>query len=126
MGLGEEARRLVGACGLNCGRCRIYQASAGGDLELQRRIALELFGEDSDVLPEQIACGGCWGDLGVHWSPGCGVRACAQGRGLVACSQCGEFPCPRLEEFYSKGYGGARENAYRQRVVGLEDWWREQ
>jgi len=119
-------RALIGACGIDCSRCRIYLAYTAGDVEWQRQIIRDLFGEDSDIKPEQITCGGCGGDPSIHWSPDCRIRLCAHGRGLTACSQCPEFPCSKLEGFYAEGYEEARRNALRQREVGLEAWWREE
>jgi len=123
--LEEEDKPLIGACGIDCAECRIYLAYMKGDVVEQRRIAEDLFGEGTEIPPEKITCGGCGGPLDVHWSPECKVMLCAHGRGLLACSQCREFPCPDLEAFYSKGYEEAKENALRQREVGLEAWLRE-
>lgn len=124
--LNEGDKRLVGACGINCAACDIYQTYIEKDVEGQRRIAEAIFGEDTDVAPEQITCEGCGGRLDVHWSPECKMMWCAHGKGLLACSQCQEFLCPDLEKFYSTGYEKARQNAMRQREIGLEPWWKEQ
>lgn len=124
--LDEDVKRLIGACGINCVRCGIYQAYTEKDVEGQRRIAKDIFGVDTEVLPEQITCEGCSGRLDVHWSSECEIMRCAHEKGLFACSRCNEFRCPKLETFYSKGYGKAKENALRQQKIGLEAWWREQ
>ncbi|MFQ6053442.1 MAG: DUF3795 domain-containing protein [Candidatus Bathyarchaeia archaeon] len=97
-----------------------------GDVEGKRRIIEAIFGEDADVRPEQITCGGCGGRLEIHWSPECGIMRCAHSKGLLTCSECPEFVCPELEAFYSMGYEKARRNALRQRSIGLEAWWKEQ
>ena len=122
----DDDKRLIGACGINCAKCGIYQAYKEKDVESQRRIAEDIFGEDSEVLPEQIACDGCGGRLDVHWSSECEMMRCAHERGLVACSRCNEFICPELKAFYSKGYGVAKENALRQQKIGLKAWQKEQ
>lgn len=124
--LGEDEKKLVGACGINCSTCDIYQAYTRRDVEWQRKIAKAIFDEDTEVAPEQITCDGCGGRLEIHWSPDCKMMRCAHERGLFACSQCPEFPCPDLETFYSKGYEKTKQNALRQREIGLEAWWREQ
>lgn len=124
--LDEDDKRLIGACGINCARCGIYQAYTEKDEERQRRIAEDIFGEDTEVFPEQITCEGCGGRLDVHWSQECEIMRCAHEKGLIACSQCQAFPCKELETFYSKGYGKSKENAHKQQKIGLEAWWREQ
>jgi len=54
------------------------------------------------------------------------MMQCAHDKGLLACSQCTEFLCPDLEAFYTKEYEKAKQNALRQREIGLEAWWKEQ
>jgi len=124
--LEEKDRKLVGACGLNCAACNIYQAYAKKDVEAQKRIAKSLFGENTDIEPEKITCDGCHGRLDVHWSPDCKILQCAQEKELTACSQCSEFPCQNLKAFYSKGYEKAQQNALKQQEIGLETWWKSQ
>jgi len=124
--LEEEDKKLIGACGINCAKCDIYQAYVKRDVEAQRMIAKRIFGENTDIGPEKITCDGCGGRLDIHWSGDCKIMRCAHGRKLVACSQCSEFPYPDLKAFYVKGYEKAKRNALRQREVGLEAWWREQ
>lgn len=124
--LDEKDKKLIGACGINCSKCSIYQAHISKDAEWQKRIAKEIFGEDTEISPEKITCEGCGGSLDVHWSPDCSIMLCTHEKGLLTCSQCREFPCPDLEAFYSKGYEKAKQNALRQKEIGLEAWWREQ
>jgi len=123
--LSEDDKKLIGACGIDCATCDIYRAYTKGDVEGQVRIIRAIFGEDSDVKPEQITCDGCGGRLEIHWSPDCGIMRCAHDRGLLACGQCPEFICLDLEAFYSTGYEKAKQNALRQREIGLETWWKE-
>jgi hypothetical protein len=124
--LDEDDKKLIGACGINCARCGIYQAYTEKDVERQRRIAEDIFGKDTEILPEQITCEGCGGKLDIHWSSGCEIMLCAHEKDMISCSQCNEFQCPKLGTFYSKGYWKANENALRQQKIGLEAWWKEQ
>ena len=117
--------KLIGSCGINCAKCDIHLAYTNGDVEGQRKIVKAIFGEDTEVVPEQITCDGCGGRLEVHWSPDCRIMQCAHEKGLLACSQCLEFPCPILEAFYTEEYEKAKSNALRQREIGLEAWRRE-
>lgn len=124
--LNENDEKLIGACGINCATCDIHLAHVKGDVEEQRKIVKAIFGEDTEVAPEQITCDGCGGRLDVHWSPDCRMMQCVHDKGLLACSQCPEFPCPDLEAFYTKEYENAKQNALRQRDIGLDAWWKEQ
>lgn len=122
----ENDITLIGVCGLNCFKCNIYQAYSRKDIEAQRRIVREMFGEKSDVKPEQITCEGCRGNPKVHWSADCKILTCSKAKGAQACSQCTDFPCPTLDVFYTTGHKKAKANALRQKEIGLEAWWNEQ
>jgi len=122
----NKESKLIGACGLNCAACNIYQAYTKEDVEAQRRIAKSLFGENTTIGPEKITCEGCGGRLDVHWSSDCKIMQCARETKLVTCSQCPEFPCPNLKAFYARGYEKAEQNALKQREIGLEAWWKSQ
>lgn len=85
-----------------------------------------LFGENSEIEPEQITCEGCRGSPRVHWSPDCGILLCCVRKQVRACSECSEMVCHKLREFYASGHEEAKANALRQREVGLEEWWKEE
>jgi hypothetical protein len=122
----NKESKLIGACGLNCAACNIYQAYTKEGVEAQRRIAKSLFGENTNIEPEKITCDGCGGRLDMHWSADCKILQCAKEKRLTACSQCSEFLCQNLKAFYSKGYETAQQNALKQREIGLEAWWKSQ
>ena len=128
--MGEPEREWnLSACGLNCAKCDIYMASHGD--EGMRASIVDWFRDERNVnlKPEQVRCEGCMGDPERHWSPDCGMMACAKERGLAHCFQCGEFPCSRNEEFSSDGISHHRrtiENSRRMKQMGLEAWKEEQ
>jgi len=43
-------------------------------------------------------CPGCGGEGFENVHPPCGVKSCADKRGLAACGLCGEFPCKRYSD----------------------------
>mgnify|MGYP000188545039 CR=1 FL=1 len=120
--MGKEYYKLIGACGLYCATCNIYRSHKTSDRERQEEIIRGIFGENSDVKPEDVTCDGCRGAMDLHWSPSCEIMLCARNRKLLACSQCPDFPCELLENFWSRGYDSARKNALRQREMGLRRW----
>lgn len=97
--MNEDARALLGACGLYCGACYHYRASLPEGQHLLAEV--ERRGRD----PEGFTCKGCRSDaLYVH--PGCaecGIRACADEGEIEHCGLCAEFPCERIEAFQSDG-----------------------
>src|SRR5574341_850631 len=97
--MGEDNRALLAACGLYCGACYHYRASFYDDERLREEAAR--WGRD----PQGFTCQGYRSDeLYIH--PGCvqcEIRACADGRGLLHCGLCADFPCERLWTFQSDG-----------------------
>ena len=125
----EGTEWYVSVCGLNCAKCEIRRAYKSGDREQQGRIAKDIFGEKSDVKPENITCDGCRGELGVHWSPDCKMLSCAKDRKHTYCFECKDFVCTKLEAFASDGASNHRrtvENLKRMKEKGLENWKAEQ
>jgi hypothetical protein len=95
----SERRVLLGVCGLFCGACYHYRASLPDGRHLLEEAARQGRG------PGAFTCRGCRSDaLYIH--PGCArceIRACADGRGVLHCGLCDEFPCERLEAFRDDG-----------------------
>lgn len=87
---------LLAVCGLYCGACYHFCASAPGGEHL-----LEVSGQTA----AKFGCQGCRSNtLYIH--PGCAscnIRACADSRGLVHCGQCPDNPCEMLLAFQNDG-----------------------
>ncbi len=101
--------QLIAACGIDCTDCDIRRAATDPEL---RRTIIAWFKEKRslDVDPEAIRCTWCRGDRSGHWSPDCWIlRCCVDEKRLAHCSQCADFPCPRLVEWsqQNEGYGRA-------------------
>ena len=89
-------REMIGICGLYCGDCPFYLASRIGDDE-----QLESLSRATGLAKKDIVCDGCLSD---RVAPECrvckhGFRACAGEHGVTWCSECGDFPCERLQDF---------------------------
>ena len=54
------------------------------------------FGFDGE---EKCGCGGCMETCGHPFHGECPVAVCAQGKGLVHCGECSEFPCELLTQY---------------------------
>jgi hypothetical protein len=96
-----DGHALLSYCGLYCGGCRS-------------------FGENSEV-----GCRGCRAE--PEMVSDCPTRACAIGRGLLHCGECGDFPCDVLHGFYTDGiphHALACENMEELRSVGPGEWLR--
>jgi hypothetical protein len=92
----EEAKNMVGICGLYCGTCPIYLVKRENDLDELRRIS-----ETRRVPEEDISCDGCHSDKLFYACIDCrhGFRRCAAEKDVSWCFECPDFPCQRLEAF---------------------------
>ena len=90
---------LLGVCGLYCGACYHYRAS-----QPESRHMLAEAARRGRPL-EGFACQGCRSQARyIH--PGCAqceIRACAEGRDVVHCGLCPDFPCHQLLAFQADG-----------------------
>lgn len=130
-----EELEFVTYCGLYCGLCagraRIPKRAAA----LQEAMAEEGwpdwgagipgFAEFWRFLEGLQDDGGCPGCRAGGGPPECQIRNCARQRGLELCSQCPDFPCPRIEALGAI-YPILIADNRRVQVVGLEQWLSEQ
>jgi hypothetical protein len=71
-----KASPTLGCCGIDCGLCPRYHTVGSS------------------------RCPGCAGPGFFEKHPSCGTLSCCAGRKhLEACSQCDEFPCPRVDSW---------------------------
>lgn len=91
-------RDLMAPCGLYCGACGVYIATRDGN-EKFRTVMGTLYG----TKPEETRCRGCMqaepaGELYAYCKL-CPIRDCVRGKGFYSCHQCGQWPCPAIENF---------------------------
>jgi hypothetical protein len=58
-------------------------------------------------------------------APFCGVRKCAQEKGIEVCAFCAEYPCHRIDGL-AQGYVMMLADAKRMKEIGLDAWIQEQ
>jgi len=74
---------------------------------------------------EGLTDGGCPGCRAGGGPPFCQIRHCARERALDLCSQCPDFPCPRIEALGAI-YPILIADNRRLQAVGLAQWLDEQ
>lgn len=94
--------RLIGCCGLDCGKCEARAATIANDDALRRKVAKE-WGElnGMEFQPEWINCMGCRaeGCKTFYCSELCKIRRCAVSKGYATCGGCAERNvCEVLDE----------------------------
>ncbi|MGQ9707353.1 MAG: DUF3795 domain-containing protein [bacterium] len=67
-------------------------------------------------------CPGCRQEGGP---PFCGIRKCAQGKGVEVCVFCPDWPCERIKGL-ANGYHTLIPDAERMKRIGLDSWLKEQ
>jgi len=108
-------------CGLYCGACPFLLATERG------RLAALVKGES---IPEaDAACHGCKSAAANLFCRDCELSACARGRGVAFCGDCGDYPCGRLTSFRNDKYAHHSvvfKNLARIRDAGAATWLVEQ
>lgn len=94
--------KIIAVCGITCTDCPAYIATQKDDDELRVKTAKEwskMF--HADIRQEHINCDGCnvEGKRIQHCNE-CEIRLCSIGKGLENCSQCADYACSKLEEFF--------------------------
>lgn len=140
----EFIRERLAPCGLHCGRCFAFAGGPIHQLSSQLQSALGNFGvyaaRFAELLNDPVftcypqfgtvlghlakgACRGCRKEKCALFTS-CGVRPCAEERGVDFCFQCADFPCGRT---------GFDEHLYRRHVainrrmeeIGVERYYEE-
>jgi len=57
--------------------------------------------------------------------PGCGIRTCAQERGVTACPLCDDYPCDKVRRFAASN-PTLLFDGHRMKEIGIEAWSAEQ
>lgn len=128
--------RQVTYCGLYCGlcaQCNRIPRRAGALRESMQKEAWDLWGREIPRFEEfwaflnwlvdsEAKCSCRGGKCGP---PFCGIRKCAQQKGVDACPFCDEYPCHRIEGL-AKGYVNLLADGKRMTEIGLDRWIEEQ
>ena len=90
-------------CGLYCGACDIlnlHRVSLETGIPARWEDLPERFREH--LQKAEVVCQGCKSEVLFEGCKRCAVRICASGKGVEACIECPEYPCPEVER--RKGY----------------------
>ncbi len=97
-------KEIYAPCGIDCGDCKVYQATTADDPEIRKVLADEFkanFGKEID--PASILCDGCF-QAGRHigFCAVCEIRFCATDKGYATCAECTELPCEKGQFIWLK------------------------
>lgn len=94
---------IIAYCGLDCSKCKAFQATQTKDAEEKRKIAERWTeGMTTQFKAEDINCRGCKTDVISGWCRKiCKIRPCADKRRVETCAHCEDYPCEKLKEFLS-------------------------
>ncbi len=108
---------MIAYCGAECSKCDSFLATRTGNPEELKKVADKLTAlYRTEVKPEYVVCDGCRGDGRHSYFCGnlCKMRRCCESKGFDSCIECGEYPCPELQDELNK-IPGARENLEKMR-----------
>jgi len=94
----QSGENLVATCGLYCGACPIYLDTQNKSDQKTSAFLQQLGSKQTGAKRENFQCDGCLGK-GKLLPTNCAIRSCAEGKGIARCSDCSQFPCPRITDF---------------------------
>jgi hypothetical protein len=95
--------KMIAMCGIVCTDCGAYIATQKNDNKLRKEVADKWNKApwskkyDREFTPEDINCDGC---LSERANPGCEIRKCGRGKGVLNCAYCSEYACDRLDKYF--------------------------
>jgi len=123
-------------CGLYCGLCSQRNRIPGQARSLRQSLqkdGWDTWGQEQPQFKEfwlflnrlidsesQCNC-----RVGKCGPPFCGIRNCAQSKGIQVCPFCNEYPCERILSL-AKGYPTLLADARRMQEKGIDLWIQEQ
>lgn len=78
-------------CGLYCGGCEVLIANQKGFVEEKAK--------EWNMDPNDLICNGCKSDTVATFCQTCGMKVCAEEKGIEFCFQCSDYPCKMVSDF---------------------------
>jgi hypothetical protein len=90
---------MIAYCGLDCTECPAYIATKANDDKL-REEAAKIWTEQykHEIRADQINCTGCKSEgKRFFFCRICGIKKCAEEKGVENCAHCPDFGCEKIE-----------------------------
>jgi hypothetical protein len=123
----KDGERLVAVCGTYCGACPMYINNRQGDKQKVKEMFERYAGAPMRMDLKNLVCDGCLagGNLAGHCK-NCKMRLCAKDKsGITRCSDCPDFPCSLMTDFFSDGklhHAELLGNLRNLQKMGIKDW----
>jgi hypothetical protein len=107
----------IAVCGLECGKCPVYQATRTADIK-QKRLRSPGTGQPaaSPFSPADISSDSCMtAGQKFQFCQICAIRLCATEQGLRNYAYCPEFTCTQLEDHWKS----SNASQYRETLLGI-------
>lgn len=107
--------KLVGCCGFKCYSCAAFEKNIHNEEERKKVCAKWKYYFDYEISSENMHCTGCNAVTGgnsemIH--PQCPYFTCAIQKGLSSCNDCCDYPCEKLNQYFS---------AYKETYMNLKN-----
>ncbi len=115
-------KKLAAVCGLFCPGCSLLIATHEEPARLEGMAAR--MGRTVD----ELRCNGCRSDRQCFYCTSmCQMKACAAGKGVDFCGDCGEYPCEMLKTFQKERPHRIElwDSLKQIREAGWEAWFRD-
>lgn len=126
IGNGEQ---LVAVCGTYCGACPMYINNKPIDKQKTKEMFERYAGGPMNMNLDKMVCDGCLstGYIAPHCK-NCKMRLCAiEKPDVTRCSDCPDYPCPRVQAFTSDGkrhHAELPDNLRNLKQRGINEWTR--
>ena len=111
---------FIAYCGNDCGQCPVFQATIANDDALRADCAKRFSNAKILLRPEEMNCYGCRSDYRcTKITSHCEILRCAEMKYVTNCSECENYPCPKIEKYCPAGCPN------RDRLDGLVPWRRD-
>lgn len=97
-------QKMIARCGLICSECEAFLATKRNDpaeLEALTKKWGEMF--QKNITLNDVLCDGCLSDTGrlCAYCYQCGIKKCAEEKGLENCASCKDYGCETLIGFFT-------------------------
>ena len=121
----DSCGSMIAYCGLYCVACSFKTACEEKDM--RHILAMPGKYDKHKTAPLEAPCAGCKPDPDSCGD--CGIRTCAEAKGVGHCGACADFPCERITAFANDGIPHHMEtlaNLRALRDLGEEKWLQQQ
>ena len=93
--------KIIAPCGIICSSCPAFLATRNNDTIAREKIATQWSQDyETNIVSQDINCEGCLEEVHFKYGEDCPIRKCCLDKGFTSCSECPDYSCGKLENFF--------------------------